>query len=55
MYKRQQQDVVTDQKVVMAYHYKPVDPAPWKALDAYRVYLSLIHIFPGKGGRHGRV
>lgn len=34
----EQQDVVTDQKVVMAYHYKPVDPAPWKALDAYRVY-----------------
>ena len=27
--------------VVMADHYRElVDPAPWKALDAYRVYWS---------------
>ena len=36
----ERQDVVTDRKVVMADHYEPVDPAPWKALDAYRVYWS---------------
>ena len=37
---RERQDVVTDRKVVMADHYEPVDPAPWKALDAYQVYWS---------------
>ena len=36
----ERQDAVTDQKVVMADYYEPVDPAPWKALDAYRVYWS---------------
>ena len=36
----ERQDVVADQMVVMADHYEPVDPAPWKALDAYRVYWS---------------